>query len=51
MEGWVGDLIEILFEHLPGWTEENYEKPVYIAGVPDEIRTKHILTTSLERYC
>jgi hypothetical protein len=29
--------IKVLFQNLPAGTEENYEKPVRIAGAPAEI--------------
>jgi hypothetical protein len=36
---------------LPGGVEESHEKPVRIADVSAEIRTKHFLNTSQECYC
>jgi hypothetical protein len=39
-------LIEVLSQHLPGETEENYKKSVRIAGVPVEIQTEHIPNTN-----
>jgi hypothetical protein len=41
---------EVLFRHLPVGTEETQE--IYqseYAGVPAEIRTKHLANTNLER--
>jgi hypothetical protein len=36
--------------HLPGETEENHKTSVMKAGVPAEIRTEHLSSTSLEHY-
>jgi hypothetical protein len=36
------DLLKALTRHLPGETEENDEKPVWMTGVPTEIRTDHL---------
>jgi hypothetical protein len=57
-EWWIGkDLkargcgqIEVLFWHLLGRMEENHVKS-QDAGVLDDIQTKHLPNTSLERYC
>lgn len=35
-----------LYQHSPGGSNENKEISVRIAGVPDEIRTRHLLNTS-----
>jgi hypothetical protein len=43
--------IRVLFWHLPGRTEENYEKPVKIMGVPTEIQTRHLPNTIYMCYC
>jgi hypothetical protein len=37
LEGSGHGLIKVLSHHLPGGNEENYEKPVRIAGVLAEI--------------
>lgn len=50
LEGSNPGLIEVLSRHLPGVTEENYEKSVRIATVPAEIWTEHITNTNVERY-
>jgi hypothetical protein len=59
MEGCVIDLkrsrsgrcqIEVISQHLPGVTEENYEKPVRIVCVSAEIQSEHFPNTSVERY-
>jgi hypothetical protein len=36
--------------HLPGETEENHKTLVMKAGVPAEIRTENLPSTSLEHY-
>jgi hypothetical protein len=38
-------------QNLSGWTEENHEKSVRIAGVLAEIQTTHILNRSQEHGC
>jgi hypothetical protein len=41
------DLIDVIFQYLPGWTEVNQEKPEK-AGVQDEIRDQHVWKSSVE---
>jgi hypothetical protein len=36
------DIIKVLSQRLSGWTEENHERPVRIAGVTAEISTEHL---------
>jgi hypothetical protein len=43
-------LIEVISQHLPGGTEENYEKPVSVACVSAEIRSEHLRNTRVEPY-
>jgi hypothetical protein len=44
-------LIEVLSQHLRAATMENHKKSVRIADVSAEIRTWHLLNTSLELSC
>jgi hypothetical protein len=50
MEGSGRGVIEALFKHLLGGTEDNHGEPVRIADVPAEVRTEHLPYTSLQRY-
>jgi hypothetical protein len=46
-------LTNIMFRHLPGETEENYERPqlsTRTTGVPAEMRTKHVPNTSVRAF-
>jgi hypothetical protein len=51
LEGIGRGLIKVLFQHLTGGTGDDHETiSVRIAGVSTEIRTKHLLNTSLDHY-
>jgi hypothetical protein len=45
--------VEVLFRHLPGGSAENHEKKPSVrkVPVPGEIRTEHLSSISLKRYC
>jgi hypothetical protein len=49
MKGNGSGLIEVLPRHLYGTTDENHDKHIKISGVPADIRTAHLPTTTLER--
>jgi hypothetical protein len=46
LEGRGNGLIEVLFRNFPRRTAESQEKPVSIAGMPAEIRTRHLSNAS-----
>lgn len=51
MLDWKGSgIIELLSWYFPAGNEKTHEKPVRIAGVPVEIRTKLLPNVSLQRY-
>jgi hypothetical protein len=46
----VHGLVEALFLHFPGGTEENHEKSLRITSVPAKIRAEFLPSMSLEPY-
>lgn len=51
MLDWKGSgIIELLSRYFPAGSEKTHGKPVRIAGVPVEIRTKFLPNLSLQRY-